>query len=175
MNNVVYISIGSNQGEREKYLHLAVTELDQLDNITVEKVSSIYETEPVDYLDQPRFLNMVVKITTSLSPTELLQVTQMIENKGERTRSIRFGPRTLDLDILLYNQENIKLSYLQIPHPRMLERAFVMIPLIEIAPSLILPDGSPIDHIYEQLSGKEGVTLWKTYIELAEGLEPFEN
>lgn len=175
MNNVVYISVGSNQGDREKYLQFAITELEQYEKITVEKVSAIYETEPVDYFDQPRFLNMVVKIKTSFSATELLQVTQMIENKGERIRTIRFGPRTLDLDILLYNQENIKLSYLQIPHPRMLERAFVIIPLMEIAPSLILPDGSPIEDICEQLSGKEGVTLWKTYIELVEGSELSES
>lgn len=175
MNHVAYISVGSNEGDRENFLKFAVTELNRNEYIVVEKISSIYETEPVDYLDQPRFLNIVVKIRTSYLATELLQMTQAIENKGKRTREIRYGPRTLDLDILLYNQENIKLSHLQIPHPRMQRRAFVIIPLMEIAPSLILPDGNSILHVYEQLSGKEGVTLWKTSIEWADGYEPFES
>lgn len=175
MDNIVYICAGSNQGDREHFLRFAICELAKDDKIKVMKVSSIYETEPVDYLDQPMFLNLVIQLKTAYKPTKLLQVTQNIEKKAKRNRTIRFGPRTLDLDILLYNQENIKLSHLEIPHPRMKERAFVIIPLMEIAPFLVLPDDQRVCDIYDDLSGKEGVSLWKTRINWGEEFEPFEN
>lgn len=168
MNHIAYLSVGSNQGDREQFLTFAVCELKKQKHIAVEKVSSIYETEPVGYTAQPRFLNAVVKIKTAYCPEELLKITQQIENKGARKRTIRFGPRTLDLDILLYDKENINLDHLQIPHPRMQERAFVIIPLLEISPAIILPDGTSLFHIYEHLPGKEGVTLWKTSTEWEE-------
>src|SRR5699024_9592520 len=97
--------------------------------------SSIYETAPVGFIDQADFLNMVIEVETRLSPIELLDVCQEIELRLGRERVIRFGPRTIDLDILLYNQENLETERLSIPHVRMHERAFVLVPLAEIAHS----------------------------------------
>lgn len=174
MDNIVYLSIGSNEGDREEYLRFALKELENNNRIEVTSVSSIYETTPVGYTEQADFLNIAVQLKTNYSSTQLLQVTQNIEAKAKRNREIRFGPRTLDLDILLYNDDNIKLSHLEIPHPRMLERAFVIIPLQEIAPSLILPGGNSIRIVYDTLR-KEGVSLWKKHIKWGDGYEPIES
>ena len=103
--------------------------------LSVEELSSIYETDPVGYTNQACFLNAVIKITTSLKSEELLQTCLFIESQLGRKREIRWGPRTLDLDILLYNQENIETESLIVPHPRMQERAFVIIPLMELDPT----------------------------------------
>src|SRR5699024_4742896 len=100
------------------------------------KESSIYETPPVGYTNQGHFLNMFIAVKTSLSAIKLLDVCQCIEQQLGRKREIRFGPRTIDLDILIYNEENIKTDRLIVPHPRMHERAFVLIPLVEIAQHL---------------------------------------
>ncbi|WP_078429469.1 2-amino-4-hydroxy-6-hydroxymethyldihydropteridine diphosphokinase [Alkalihalobacterium alkalinitrilicum] len=162
MNNLVYIGLGSNIGVREDHLLLGVKELDNEKQITVKRVSSIYETAPVGYLDQQNFLNMVVEVSTSYKPEELLEITQNIESKAKRNTPIRWGPRTLDLDILLYNQENIKVNDLTIPHPRMSERSFVIIPLMEINPKLKLPhEQKTVSEIYRRLTDKEGVIVWR--------------
>jgi len=105
-------------------------------NIQVRKISSFYETEPVDFLDQPWFLNCVVEAETSLSPQELLRVLRQIESLLGSKKEFAKGPRLLDMDILLYGEETIDLPELQIPHPRMLQRKFVLAPLAEIAPRL---------------------------------------
>lgn len=175
MKECVFLSVGSNQGDREEYLRFALKELVNHNKIDITSVSSIYETTPVGYIDQADFLNMVVQIKTALKPEELLEVTQNIEKKAKRNTQIRFGPRTLDLDILLYNDDNIKLSHLEVPHPRMLERAFVIIPLMEIAPSLILPDGNSIRIVHDTLLEKEGVSLWKKHINWGDGYELLES
>lgn len=153
MKSIVYISLGTNVGNRENYLKEAIEELGHHPSIEVQIVSSIYETDPVGYLDQPNFLNLVVKIFTNLTPQELLEVTQTIENKLGRKREIRWGPRTMDLDILLYNQENVETDQLRIPHPRMFERSFVLIPLKEI--------NSQIEVENNKLLEDKGVRLWK--------------
>ena len=114
------------------YLTEAIQFLNKNQHIQVDDVSSVYETDPVGYTDQNCFLNLVIKISTNLSPQELLKVTQKVENDLGRKREIRWGPRTIDLDILLYNQENIEAENLIVPHPRMFERAFVIVPLLEI-------------------------------------------
>lgn len=137
--NEAFISIGSNIGERDAYLKQAVQSLNERVDTTVIKTSSIYETEPVGYTDQADFLNIVVAIRTTLSAQGLLMVCQEVEQVLGRERTIRWGPRTVDLDILLYNQDNIETENLVIPHPRMSERAFVLIPLLEIAPSAVHP------------------------------------
>lgn len=134
MNNIAYLSLGSNMGDREKNLSSAIFHLSENNQIQIVKSSSIYETDPVGYTNQDKFLNIVIQILTSLSPEELLNVCLKIEEKLGRKRVIRWGPRNIDLDILLYNQENIETEDLVIPHPRMFERAFVMIPLLEIEP-----------------------------------------
>ncbi|MGO4890163.1 2-amino-4-hydroxy-6-hydroxymethyldihydropteridine diphosphokinase [Anaerobacillus sp. MEB173] len=162
MMNTAYLGLGSNLGDRCQLLYQALEKLDADVNVTIVKVSSIYETDPVGFEDQDQFLNMAVEIQTNYSPRELLQKTQKIENELGRIRHIHWGPRTLDLDILVYNQENIVMDDLIIPHPRIIERAFVVIPLMELNPNLYLPKfNKTIDVIYEQLLNKEGVHVWK--------------
>lgn len=162
MENSAYLSIGSNIGDRLGSLRKAIQLLDKSDQIKVELVSSIYETDPIGYVDQACFLNAVIKISTSLQPEELLQACLQIELDLGRKRGIRWGPRTLDLDILLYNQENIETESLLVPHPRMQERAFVMIPLMELDPDIKLPNvNTSLDDIVEKIPDKEGVRLWK--------------
>ncbi|AVQ97619.1 2-amino-4-hydroxy-6-hydroxymethyldihydropteridine diphosphokinase [Oceanobacillus sp. M65] len=136
--NTVYIALGTNIEPREDHLKEALRLLMAHSEITIEKVSSIYETAPVGYTDQADFLNMVVHVHTSDSPVELLDKCQEIEQQLGRKRGVRFGPRTIDLDILLYNHENSKTERLIIPHPRMHQRAFVLIPLHEIAPTILI-------------------------------------
>jgi 2-amino-4-hydroxy-6-hydroxymethyldihydropteridine diphosphokinase len=153
MKSIVYISLGTNMGDRENFLREAIEELGQHPSIQLQSVSSIYETDPVGFVDQPNFLNLVVKIFTNLSPQELLEVTQSIENQLGRKREVRWGPRTIDLDILLYNQENIETDQLRIPHPRMFERSFVLIPLKEI--------NSQFEVENNKLLEDKGVRLWK--------------
>jgi 2-amino-4-hydroxy-6-hydroxymethyldihydropteridine diphosphokinase len=136
--NTVYIALGTNIEPREDHLKEALRLLKAYSEITIEKVSSIYETAPVGYTDQADFLNMVVHVHTSDSPMGLLDKCQEIEQQLGRKRGVRFGPRTIDLDILLYNHENSKTERLIIPHPRMHQRAFVLIPLHEIAPTILI-------------------------------------
>ncbi|WP_243292552.1 2-amino-4-hydroxy-6-hydroxymethyldihydropteridine diphosphokinase [Bacillus sp. FJAT-47783] len=162
MNNIAYLSLGSNIGDRISYLNGAIRDLEETHQIQIVKKSSIYETDPVGYTDQDLFLNMVLKITTDLTPYQLLSLLQQIENKMERKREIRWGPRTLDLDILLFNDENIETEQLTIPHPRMYERSFVLVPLLEIEPNLTFPQRTEsLVHLIDQLRDKEGVRIWK--------------
>jgi len=130
----IYLSLGSNLGDRSANLRAAIDAL--APNVRVTNISSLYETEPVDYLDQPWFLNCVVEAGTSLAPLDLLQALRKIESQLGSKREFAKGPRLLDMDILLYGNETIALPELQIPHPRMLQRNFVLAPLAEIAPSL---------------------------------------
>ena len=131
-----FIGIGSNIGERQKNLKKAITYIDAHQKITVEKVSSFIDTLPVGGPPQGNYLNGVIKIKTTLSPYDLLVFLQSIEKKLGRKRTVRFGPRTIDLDIILYGKERIDTPYLKVPHPRMQEREFVLKPLFEIAPQL---------------------------------------
>jgi 2-amino-4-hydroxy-6-hydroxymethyldihydropteridine diphosphokinase len=137
--NIAYLSIGSNIGDRLHHLTEAVRALRLHDSIIVTSVSSIYETAPVGFTDQADFLNMVVCVETGLAAKGLLEVCQNIEHGLGRIRDIRWGPRTADLDILLYNNDTIETESLIVPHPRMFERAFVLIPLLEIAPLMANP------------------------------------
>ncbi|WP_249872190.1 2-amino-4-hydroxy-6-hydroxymethyldihydropteridine diphosphokinase [Oceanobacillus saliphilus] len=137
--NLAFLALGTNIGTRHEHLREALQLLKKNDHINILKQSSIYETVPVGYTDQEDFLNMVILVETSLSSMELLEYCQSIELQLGRKREIRFGPRTIDLDILTYNQENSTVERLIIPHPRMHERAFVLIPLQEIAPDFVLP------------------------------------
>ena len=162
MINIAYLSIGSNIGDRERWLKQAIMELERTDGLQVEKISSIYETDPVGFAEQDTFLNMAVKVRTSLSAHELLIRCLQIEKQLGRVREFRLGPRKIDLDILLYNNENIEMEDLQIPHPRMTERAFVLVPLLEIDGKVRHPQQNV--SLVEVLSGipdKEGVRLWK--------------
>jgi 2-amino-4-hydroxy-6-hydroxymethyldihydropteridine diphosphokinase len=136
--HLVYLSLGSNLGDRLANLRSAIDALAPAE-VRVKRISSIYETAPVDYLDQPWFLNCAVKAETNLSPFELLHALRSIEVQMGSQKEIPKGPRLIDLDILLYNFETVATPELQIPHPRMLLRRFVLVPLAEIAPSLTHP------------------------------------
>ncbi|MFT4416009.1 2-amino-4-hydroxy-6-hydroxymethyldihydropteridine diphosphokinase [Fredinandcohnia humi] len=162
MVNSAYISLGTNLGDREYYLHSALQAIQNHIEITIESYSSIYETEPVGYEEQEHFLNMVIHVNTKLSPFDLLRVLQDIELHFGRERKIRWGPRTLDLDILLYNQENIETERLIIPHPRMTQRAFVLFPLYEMNKDIQIPTlKRPVSELIDELQDREGVRLWK--------------
>jgi 2-amino-4-hydroxy-6-hydroxymethyldihydropteridine diphosphokinase len=132
-----YISAGSNLGNRKANLEFALTSL--AEKTSVQKVSSFYETEPVGYLDQPWFLNIVVELETGLSPEGLLHLCQDIEASCGRIRTFPNAPRTLDLDVLIYGDVVMQEDALTIPHPRLAERKFVLEPLAEIAPDLVHP------------------------------------
>jgi 2-amino-4-hydroxy-6-hydroxymethyldihydropteridine diphosphokinase len=159
LQNKAYISLGSNMDDRLTYLNSALDQLNNHEKINVVNVSSIYETDPIGFTEQNLFLNMVVCILTTLDPHELLVACLKIESNLGRKRELRWGPRTVDLDILLFNIENIKTKDLIIPHPRMNERAFVLIPLLEIASDL--SDRYLRDINIIELQEKEGVRLWK--------------
>lgn len=136
-NQVVFLSLGSNLGDRQKNL-LAVENL-LPPQVIVKERSPIYETEPWGYQEQPRFLNQVLSVTTSLSPWDLLTYLNDIEKSIGRKPSFRYGPREVDIDILLYGDQEIVQENLIIPHERLTERAFVLAPLADLAPELILP------------------------------------
>lgn len=133
-----YIALGTNVGEREANLLQALRLLPE-SGVYIRRVSSIYETEPVDYLDQEWFLNAVLEAQTELDALDLLSALRVIEARMGSKKAFAKGPRKIDLDILLYGNETIDTPELQVPHPRMLERKFVLIPLVEIAPSLRHP------------------------------------
>ena len=133
----VYIALGANLGDRGASLRNAVEQL--RDAMAVERLSSVYETEPAYLLDQPRFLNMALRGHTALDPHALLVFLKRIERDMGRTAGPRYGPRAIDLDILLYDSLALATADLTIPHPRMAERPFVLAPLAEIAPELVPP------------------------------------
>lgn len=135
----VYLGLGSNIGDREQQLQSTVERLDQVTGIHVQHMSSMYETKPVGYVEQPDFLNVCLHIKTTLSPEALLHQCLRIEKELHRVREVRWGPRTIDIDVLLYGDEIIESEQLIVPHPRMTARAFVMIPLNEIAAHVIEP------------------------------------
>jgi 2-amino-4-hydroxy-6-hydroxymethyldihydropteridine diphosphokinase len=134
----VYLSLGSNVGNREGHLRQAIAALPP-SGVQVQQVSSIYETEPVDYLDQPWFLNCVLEAQTDLEPPALLATLRAIESQLGSQKQFAKGPRKIDLDILLYGDLTIATPELEVPHPRMLERRFVLTPLAELAPNLKHP------------------------------------
>jgi 2-amino-4-hydroxy-6-hydroxymethyldihydropteridine diphosphokinase len=138
MATVVYLALGSNVGERDRNLREAMRLLGE-SSIQVTKISSIYETEPVDYIDQPWFLNAALEARTDLSADQLLATLRDIETKMGSKKAFAKGPRLIDLDILLFGEETIAKPDLQVPHPRMLRRNFVLVPLAEIAPDLRHP------------------------------------
>ncbi len=151
--NTAYLSLGSNLGDRKAQLRQAVQLLSQHPAIFNIRISSIYETAPVGYTDQGLFLNLTVQLQTTLAAVELLDSCQEIEKLLHRERLIRWGPRTVDLDILLYNQQTIDTERLTVPHPRMHERAFVLVPLQELMPTLVVPETVNLQE----------VVLWKAY------------
>lgn len=137
----VYLALGSNLGKREENLRSAQNHLGEI--LTVRRASSIYLTPPWGVTDQPAFLNQVLETSCGLEPLELLKVVKNIEVNMGRIPAFRYGPRLIDIDILLYGQRQIRTPELTIPHPQMAQRAFVLVPLNELAPDLLLPGETP--------------------------------
>jgi 2-amino-4-hydroxy-6-hydroxymethyldihydropteridine diphosphokinase len=153
--HTVHIALGSNLGDRLENLARAQEMMSRFMEFTA--ISSVYETPPWGVLEQPRFLNQVVRGRTSLLPLCLLNRLKKIEKSMGRVKTVRFGPRVIDLDILLYGERTINTPYLQVPHPRMQERAFVMVPLAEISPGLVVPrEERLVQEILAQLD-QEGI------------------
>lgn len=152
--NKAYLGLGTNMGDRETYLSSAVNLLDNYENITVTNKSKIYETKAWGYTDQADFLNMCIEIKTSLNEYELLKVCQEVELKLNRERIIRWGPRTIDVDILFFNDVILNNKDLYIPHPRISERAFVLIPLMDINKNLLIK-GKVIGEYLNSLTNEE--------------------
>jgi 2-amino-4-hydroxy-6-hydroxymethyldihydropteridine diphosphokinase len=138
MRNVVYIALGSNLGNRSENLAAAIDSMPP--HVHVKDCSPVYETPPWGYTSQPSFLNQVCKAETDLGPQELLAYFKKIEHDLGRKATFLYGPRTIDLDILFYNDLVLKLDDLTIPHPRIAERAFVLVPLFDLNPDLVHPE-----------------------------------
>ncbi len=142
---LAYVGLGSNLGDRRALLEEAVRRLDGYADITVEAASTLRETDPVGVTEQPRFLNGVAALRTELAPRELLDRLLAVERTLGRDRSVgRWGPRTIDLDLLLHGDAVVDEPGLALPHPRLAERRFVLEPLHELAPELVLPDGRSV-------------------------------
>lgn len=156
MNSTAYLALGGNLGDRRHYLSAAVLALNSEAGLRVEKISSVYETAPVGVVDQPDFYNLVVEVATTLTARELLARCLAIEKTLGRVRSERWGPRTIDLDVLWYDGSTLNEPELTLPHPRMKERAFVLVPLAEIAPTLLL-EGMPVEQLAIRLD-QSGLT-----------------
>ncbi len=140
----VILGLGSNIGDRRANLIEAVDRLGKTAGIDIVKTSSYYESAPVDLADQPDFLNAAVAIDTALKPEELLAAVKRIEELMGREKTVDKGPRNIDIDILLYDIVEVRLPDLKVPHPGLRERAFALIPLLEVAPEAILPNGQPV-------------------------------
>lgn len=148
-----YVSLGANLGDREATIRAALAELDAAEDVDVVAVSSLADTDPVGYLDQPRFLNGAAAVETSLGPRALLDLLLRLERRFGRVREgvPAQGPRTLDLDLLLYENREIDEPGLRVPHPRLHERRFVLAPLAELDPSLEVPGKGKIQTLLAEL------------------------
>ena len=149
---VAFIGLGSNQRDPRAQLERAFTELDELPHTRLVKRSSLYRTAPVGYADQPDFLNAVAQLETGIAAERLLGELQAIEERHGRERPFPNAPRTLDLDLLLYGELQLKGENLVIPHPRMHERAFVLEPLAEIAPAALVPGHGPVKDLLQRIA-----------------------
>lgn len=147
----VYLGLGSNMGNRQKELEFALESLKNHPAITLVKVAPIQETDPVGYLEQANFLNTVAEIETELEPALLLATLHQIEQSAGRFRTVRWGPRVLDIDILLYDTLVFSAANLTIPHPRLREREFVLSPLAHLAPDMpVPPDNRTVRELLSQ-------------------------
>lgn len=155
---VAVVALGSNLGDRLGYLRSAVDRIGELG--TVRAVSALYETDPVGGPEQGRYLNAVVLLHTSMSPADLLAALLLVEGDADRERRVRWGPRTLDLDLIAYDHERIAQPGLEVPHPRAHERRFVLAPLAEVAPDVVLADGRTVVEALPSVAGQR-IVRWK--------------
>lgn len=157
MPTTAYIGLGSNLGDKEANIKKALELLGENPGVQVKKVASLYKTAPLYVTKQDWFLNTVAEIETSLSPHDLLTLLKDTEKKLERIPTVRWGPRTIDLDLLIFGSDKIKSPDLVVPHTRMTERAFVMVPLAEIAPHLCVPGRGRVGELARLLSTDQNV------------------
>jgi len=150
-----YLSLGGNIGDRQDNLNQAVAILRSTEGIEVTGVSSFYETDPWGFEDQEAFLNIAVEVMTSLKPLELLKSCQYVESELKRVRLVHWGPRTIDVDILTYDDYTSQSAELTVPHPRMTQRGFVLVPLAELAPELVVNNRTVSEWLIEV--GQEGI------------------
>jgi 2-amino-4-hydroxy-6-hydroxymethyldihydropteridine diphosphokinase len=163
---MIYLSLGSNLGDREAHLRKALEQLPEK-GILLVKESSIYETEPVDFQDQPDFLNLVCQVETRLEPESLLSACQEIESEMGRFRGKTKGLRNIDIDILFYGRRIVEKPFLKIPHPTWRQRNFVLIPLAEIAPNFRDPVSDQTVHALQRRSSDDSqVTLYTDRLSL---------
>lgn len=155
-----YIALGSNLGDRDESMDRAIELLSEASGIQVGKVSPRYESKPIGPQDQDQFLNQAVEIETELSPQGLLKEAQAIENELGRERDIRWGPRSIDIDLLLFDDVVIGTPDLTLPHPRMLERAFVMVPLADLVPTLVMGNGHTVEQWADLLRREQEIHVW---------------
>lgn len=137
--NGIFVGLGANLGDREQTIRTAIAQLERLPTTSVRRVSSLFDTDPVGPVDQPSFLNAVAELTSELTPQELLWHLLLVERRLGRVRDRRWGPRLIDLDLLLYGSEVIETDGLVVPHPELVHRAFVLVPLAELEPRLRHP------------------------------------
>lgn len=162
-----FLSLGSNLGDKIFYLSEAIKKLNDNSKISIQNISSVFQTSPVGEVEQGDFYNIVVEIETELLPPELLAFTQQIENEFGRQRNVRWGARTLDIDILLANDFEMKNEKLQIPHPEMHKRNFVLVPLNEIAKDNFLkPFGKKVSELLEKCPDNSQVTKLEKCLKL---------
>lgn len=167
MSDVAFLSLGANVGDALETLAAAVHALDDVDGVAVEEVSAVYETAPWPPPEDPRhvpqdpFLDLVVRVRTTLAPHAFLAETQLLERAfgRDRDREVRWGPRTLDIDLLTVGDAVLDTPDLVLPHPRLAERAFVLVPLLEVWPGGVLPDGRRPTRLLAALAPIEGVEL----------------
>lgn len=157
--SIVYIALGSNLNMPIQQLKLAIQTMADLPDTEIKKVSSLYQSQPLGPQDQPDYVNAVACLDTGLSPLALLDALQNIENEQGRIRLRRWGERTLDLDILLYDNQIIHNEHLTVPHYDMQNREFVIVPLYEISPELILPDGVSLQQLVKRFSSHQMAIL----------------
>ncbi len=143
-----YVGLGANLGDRLTTIEQALSELESLDSVELRGVSKLRETDPVGRVDQPRFLNGACQLETTIAPRTLLDALLAIETGLGRIRGERWGPRTIDLDLLLFGTQVIDEPGLVVPHPRLAERAFVLEPLLDLEPDLTLPDGRSVKELF---------------------------
>ena len=158
---MILIGLGSNIGDRQKNIITAIQKLGMHQKISIEKISSLYETKPVGVTAQPDFLNGAISIATDLTPHKLLEVCLDVECQMGRIRDLRWGPRNIDIDILVYDDHVIMDEVLHIPHPRLHERSFVLIPLQEIAEGIPIYHGQTPGQLLEKLNENGNVVLYK--------------
>ena len=166
---VVYLGLGSNLGDREDALACACSLLDRHPDIAVQDVSSLYETIAVGLAEQPNFLNAAVGVLTNLRPESLLAVTQATESRLGREPSVKWGPRVIDIDILLYGTLRVQRPFLEIPHKSMGERFFVLEPLRELTPELTIPGLGPVAELAAALADQGGVTKLRGFSPFVDG------